>query len=74
VQSEYGDNVFLASVASFAEKEDRVRDLFGNQTYNKNGFYKVLLRVNAEVQEIIIDDYVPVNDDGFPIFAKPYKN
>jgi hypothetical protein len=39
-----------------------------------NGFeiYTFLLRHNGTVEEVIIDDYVPVDEKAEPIFAKPH--
>ena len=46
--------------------------MFGGQTYNPHGFYRVLLRVNAEIQKIWIDDFVPAGEDGLPLFVKAH--
>ena len=32
------------------------------------------LRINGVIEEIVIDDYVPVNKQGEPIFCQPNKN
>jgi hypothetical protein len=34
----------------------------------------VTLRIGGLIQEIVVDDYVPVNKNGEPIFCQPNKN
>lgn len=34
----------------------------------------IKLRVNGEIQEIAIDDYVPVNELSQPLFSSPYQS
>lgn len=34
----------------------------------------MILRINGIIEEIIIDDYVPVNKLGIPLFCQPNKN
>lgn len=48
--------------------------MFGDQVYNPNGIYKVTLRVNGDIEEILVDDYIPVNNKGEPFFCQPNKN
>ena len=47
--------------ACLAENPDRIKNLFGDQQYNEKGIYKLMMRYKGEIQEVIIDDYVPVN-------------
>ncbi len=37
--------------------------------YSEAGLYKVPLRVDGKITEIIIDDFVPVRYNGTPIFS-----
>lgn len=48
--------------------------MFGNQQYNPEGIYKIQLRIDGVIQEIVIDDYIPVNTEGQPLFCQPNKN
>ena len=32
------------------------------------------VRVNGEVEEVVVDDYVPVNELGEPLFCQPNRN
>lgn len=74
LQGALGDCYFLSAVAALAEKEERIIQIFGDQPGKDNGIYKVTLRINGIIEEIIVDDYVPVNTAGHPIFCQPNKN
>jgi len=69
-----GDCYFLAALSALAEKPKRIKDIFGNQTYNPKGIYKIKFRVKGIVEEIIVDDYLPVDNRGEAIFCRPNKN
>ena len=69
-----GDCYFLSAVSAIAEKEERVKAIFGVQQGVKNAVYRVLLRINGIIEEVIVDDFVPVNSKGEPIFCQPNKN
>lgn len=32
------------------------------------------MRTGPEIHEILIDDFVPVDDNGVPLFIKPHQN
>jgi len=32
------------------------------------------MRINGELEEVIIDDFIPVGENGLPLFCQPYKN
>jgi calpain-15 len=32
------------------------------------------MQINGEVEEIIVDDFIPVNEVGEPLFCQPNKN
>ena len=32
------------------------------------------MRIDGIIQEIVIDDYIPVNSEGEPLFCQPNKN
>ena len=51
----------LAVAACLAEQPERIKAMFGPQNYNEKGIYKIMMRFKGEIQEIIIDDYVPLN-------------
>jgi hypothetical protein len=74
IQGALGDCYFLSAIAALAEKEARITQIFSEQPGSVNGIYRVTLRISGVIQEIIIDDYVPVNKLGEPIFCQPNKN
>ena len=74
IQGSLGDCYFLSAVSAIAEKEERVKAIFGVQQGAKNAIYRVLLRINGIIEEVIVDDFVPVNSKGEPIFCQPNKN
>lgn len=64
----------MASVSALSEQPERIKNIFGDLSFNKNGFYRINLRVKSEIQEILIDDFVPVDENGSPLFAKPSQD
>ena len=61
VQKRLNKCYFLSTVATLAEKNERIENIFVGQQFNPNGLYRVKLRVNGFIREVIIDDYVPVD-------------
>jgi hypothetical protein len=68
-----GDCYLLSSLAALAEFPDIIKKIFRGQTANAEGLYKVSLRVDGVVEEVVIDDFVPVNENGKPVFCQPNK-
>ena len=68
----YSDKAFLASILAVGQQPERVKNIFGNQKFNSNGFYRINLRVKSEIQEVLIDDFVTVDNNDIPLFTKPY--
>ena len=48
--------------------------MFGDQSYNENGIYRVTMRVDVVIQDILVDDYIPCNRKGKPLFSQPNDN
>jgi len=40
----------LSALASLAEQPQLIQKVFGKQTYNPNGIYKVTLRIDGVIQ------------------------
>ncbi len=74
IQGNLGDCYLLSALAALSENPRYIKDIFDEQAYNPNGIYAVDMRVDGEVREIIVDDYVPVNEFGQPLFCQPNKN
>ncbi len=62
IQGSLGDCYFLSALAALAEEEENVRSLFEGQSYNPNGIYKVTMRLRGEVEEVVVDDFIPINE------------
>ena len=72
-QGACGDCWLIASIAALAEHPSLVRRLFVNHEINDRGKYQVRLynHHKAKFEIITIDDYLPVESNGTPVFAKP---
>ena len=68
-----GDCYLLSSIAALAEFPHIIKSAFHNQSYNAEGIYKVSLRIDGVVEEVVVDDYIPVNEHGLPLFYQPNK-
>jgi hypothetical protein len=38
--------------------------IFGEQSFNQAGIYNVPMLIDGEIEEIIVDDFIPVNEVG----------
>jgi len=74
IQGNLGDCYFLSALAALAENQERVVEILGGQSYNTAGIYKVSMLIEGEIEEIIVDDFIPVNQEGEPLFCQPNKN
>lgn len=61
VQGSLGDCYFLSALAALAEDENNVRAIFEGQSFNPSGIYKVTMRIHGELEEVLVDDFIPVN-------------
>lgn len=64
----------MSAVSALSEQEQRIKNIFGEATYNPNGIYVATMRVDGVIQEVLFDDYVPVSKEGKPLFCQPNKN
>ena len=65
-----GDCYFLSSIASIAEKEERIKKIFVSTDINKYGCYCVRICERGEWEEVIVDDVFPTDRNGKPIFTQ----
>lgn len=72
-QGSRGDGYFLSAVSALAEKDERLKNLFPELRMNRYGLYMARLMYGGVVQEVVVDDYIPVDQQGQPLFAKPAK-
>lgn len=61
IQGNLGDCYFLSALAALAEQQERITSIFKDQTYNVSGIYKIPMQIDGEIEEIIVDDFIPVN-------------
>jgi hypothetical protein len=63
----------MSAAAALAEREYRVKNLFGSLETNKYGIYLCRLFHNGIYKEVIVDDFIPVDINDKPLCAKLYK-
>ncbi|CAD8199562.1 unnamed protein product [Paramecium octaurelia] len=73
-QGELGDCYFLSSLSALAEIPQQVQKLFRHQEYQQNGLYGIFMCNNGILQECVIDDFIPCQKQGGPIFSKANGN
>ena len=61
IQKRLNKCYFLSSIATLAEKSERIEEIFMGEKINDKGMYKIKLKVDGEIREIIVDDFVPVD-------------
>ena len=64
---------WLSSISSLAERDYRIKNIFGTEKMNEQGIYMCKLTYNGVYQQVYVDDYFPVNAKGELVFAKPYQ-
>lgn len=69
VQGSLGDCWLMTSISSLGENEEELKKHIFPLTYNPYGFYIVKIYYEGYYRYIIIDDYLPVNEDGTPRFG-----
>ena len=69
----FNNSVFLSSLAALAQKPDRIKDLFRNTEYSKNGIFELYLYEFGEKIKVIVDDRLAVSGDS-PILANKSSN
>lgn len=70
MQGSLGDCYLLSALASLAEQEYRIKNVFPDLNVNPNGIYMARILHNGILQEVLIDDYFPVRN-GKVGFAQP---
>jgi hypothetical protein len=71
LQGELGNCYFLSAIAALAEHDFRIKNIFPKLEINKNGLYMARILHHGVYQEVVVDDFIPVDSKGKPIFAKP---
>ena len=63
VYGKYTNENFLSAIGALAEFPKIIKNLFISDKKNKNGIYGLKICKDGFLQEIVIDDYFPVNKD-----------
>lgn len=71
-----GDCWLLAGMAGIAEFKNRISDLFQEDDLSPNGEYhiKIFDMNTRQWNWVTIDDFIPMDVQGKPIFSKPHGN
>lgn len=56
-------------MSAMAEVEQRVRDCFITKDINSAGIYLMRFFLNGEEYPVVVDDWVPLNQHGGPLFS-----
>lgn len=71
LQGSIGDCYFLSAISAIAENDFRIKNIFPSLEINKYGIYMARVLNKGVLTEVVVDDYVPVDEEGEPLFAKP---
>jgi len=66
------DAYFLSVLSGLAEVPERIRELFVSQVVNPQGLFGVRLIQDGIMQEVLVDSYVPVNENDELQFSKTH--
>jgi len=74
-QGQLGDCWLLSSMASLAEHPDAVKGIFQQQTISDDGRYTLqLYNQDLSGAQIDVDESIPCDDSGAPLFSRPFNN
>jgi len=66
---------FFGAAAALAEWPERIKRLFiDHDEYSPEGIFDVLLNVNGMNQHVVIDDRLPVDQEGDLVNARPIND
>ena len=71
LQGKIGNCYFLSSVAALAETDYRIKNLFPELKINPHGIYMARILHEGVLQEVVVDDYIPVTPQGTVLYAQP---
>ena len=73
-QGTIGDCYYVSSAASLAKYPNLIFQIFITKEINNEGYFILKFFIDGKFQRVIVDDYLPVNEKGDLIFARPNKN
>lgn len=71
IQGKIGDCYFLSAISALAENDFRIKNLFPSLEMSPYGIYMVRILYQGILQEVVVDDYIPITPHNTPMFAKP---
>ena len=69
IQGDLKNAWLMAALVGMAENPKLIERLFVSKKYNEQGFYKIRICVNGEWSVVVVDDYIPCQINGGPIFT-----
>jgi hypothetical protein len=75
-QGQLGDCWLLSAIASLSSQPITISNTFISKEFNPRGKYTFRLwdPIASKFVRISIDDYIPVDDSGQPVFVRPHGN
>ena len=73
-QGTIGDCYYVSSVAAMAKYPNLIYNIFLTKELNTEGYFILKFFIDGKFQKVIVDDYLPVNQKGELVFARPNKN
>lgn len=73
IQGKMKNGYLMAAFASFAEVEERVRNLFVSDICTREGMFGVITYMNGIKKQVLVDNYVPCRKQK-PFFARGNGN
>lgn len=70
----YSYKWILCALATLAERPNLVERLFLTKEFKPNGAYRMKINKNGVWNELTIDDYMPCQLDGPPLFTRSHGN
>jgi hypothetical protein len=71
-QGWFSNGYWISSIAALAEREYRVKSLFASLEMSQWGVYMCRLLFDGVYQEVVVDDFFPVDKLGICLAAKPH--
>jgi hypothetical protein len=69
-QGDMSNCYFIAALCSLTTKPGLIESLFITREINEAGIYAMRFYVNGKPKTVVVDDYIPVVNDGSPAFSR----
>jgi hypothetical protein len=72
LQGGLGDCYLLSALSALAEKPERLIKIFPDTlSHHDTGIYMVRMEQGGVMQEVVVDDFIPLDPSGRPAFVQP---